>query len=365
MQGITPVIVPKWGLAMSEGTVVAWHKSVGEEVVGEEDLVDIETAKITNVGTAPASGVLRRIVADIGETKSVGALIGVIASAEVGDAEIDEFVATFAPDESELDGGSGGEAVFETVTAETRLGPVSFGLRGAEGGQPVLFIHGFGSDMASWSMNVDALPEDRRVIAVDLPGHGSSTKNVGDATIATLAGALLDGLDQLGVGKVDIVGHSLGAAIGLALASQLGDRAGKLVLVCPVGIDGVTASAEFLEGFITAKRKRELKGFLEMLVDDPARIGDEFVESTIRFRRIDGVAQALSAIRDRIVSGEGFDGLMAVAAAQDAFVIRGASDRIAVGSVDGLRGQQIEGSGHLPHIEKSREFNDAISQEFS
>lgn len=365
MEGITPVIVPKWGLAMSEGTIVTWHKSVGDEIGFDEDLVDIETAKITNVGPAPAAGVLRRILAQEGETKTVGALIGVIAADDVSDGDIDGFVASFAPDVSAGDIDASGVSIFDTEMVEAGLGPVAFGSRGDAAGRPVIFIHGFGSDMASWSMNVAAFPADRRILAVDLPGHGASTKNVGDGTVATLAKALLDGLDQLGVGQVDIVGHSLGAAVALALAAQLGARAGRMVLICPVGLPGITTSAEFLDGFIGARRKRELRGFLEMLVDDPERIGNEFVESTIRFRRLDGVSEALTAIRDRVVAGEGFEGLMGVASERDAYVILGSSDRIAAGTPEGLRSLTVEGSGHLPHIEKSSEFNAAMISELS
>ena len=57
---IQPVVMPKWGLAMTEGQVVAWLIEPGEEVSAGDELLEIETTKITNVLEAAAEGVLRR-----------------------------------------------------------------------------------------------------------------------------------------------------------------------------------------------------------------------------------------------------------------------------------------------------------------
>src|SRR3954447_22260344 len=92
---VTPLRMPKWGLSMEEGAIVGWSKAVGDNVNEGDDLVDIETAKINNVFESPATGVLRRIVAQPGDTLPVGALIGVLAGASATDAEIDAFIAEF------------------------------------------------------------------------------------------------------------------------------------------------------------------------------------------------------------------------------------------------------------------------------
>lgn len=69
-------------MGMTEGTVLQWYKAEGDTVVEGESLVEVESAKITNVIEAPASGVLTRIVAGQDVTVGVAELLGVISIAD-------------------------------------------------------------------------------------------------------------------------------------------------------------------------------------------------------------------------------------------------------------------------------------------
>jgi len=89
---IKSIQMPKWGMEMSEGEINTWHVEIGAQINAEDDLVDVETSKIINTVTAAHSGVLRAIVAQPGETHDVGALLGVLASAETSEAEIQAFI---------------------------------------------------------------------------------------------------------------------------------------------------------------------------------------------------------------------------------------------------------------------------------
>ena len=86
------VTIPKWGIEMTHGTIVAWHKQVGDAIAAGEEIVDIETDKIVNSFEARSSGTLVRILAEIGEELPVGQLIGVIAPELVTEAAVDDFV---------------------------------------------------------------------------------------------------------------------------------------------------------------------------------------------------------------------------------------------------------------------------------
>jgi pyruvate dehydrogenase E2 component (dihydrolipoamide acetyltransferase) len=100
--GIYPVTVPKWGIEMQEGTVVDWHAEEGQELTRGDELIDVETDKIVNTMEAPSGGVLRKCLAQKGETLKVGALLGVIAPADLDDSDIAEFIAAFIPAEVTL-----------------------------------------------------------------------------------------------------------------------------------------------------------------------------------------------------------------------------------------------------------------------
>jgi pyruvate dehydrogenase E2 component (dihydrolipoamide acetyltransferase) len=96
MSDIYPIAVPKWGIEMVEGTINTWNKQEGDSIAKGDEVFEMESDKIVNVWDAPVAGVLRRIVAQEGDALPVGALLGVIASADVEDAAIDAFIADYS-----------------------------------------------------------------------------------------------------------------------------------------------------------------------------------------------------------------------------------------------------------------------------
>jgi pyruvate dehydrogenase E2 component (dihydrolipoamide acetyltransferase) len=96
-QRIFPITMPKWGIEMTQGTITAWHAAPGQAVTKGDTLLDVETEKIVNSVEAPVSGTVRRILADVGATENVGALIAVFAAPEVSDSEVEGFIDGFRP----------------------------------------------------------------------------------------------------------------------------------------------------------------------------------------------------------------------------------------------------------------------------
>ena len=74
----TPVLLPKWGMGLEEGTVIQWLKAEGDTVTQGEPIVEIETAKATQAVEAPVSGRLSRILLPVGETAPVNTELGLI-----------------------------------------------------------------------------------------------------------------------------------------------------------------------------------------------------------------------------------------------------------------------------------------------
>lgn len=92
-KGIYKVTMPKLGLSMEEGTVAKWLVDIGAQIESGDEVVEVETDKLSNAVEAIKSGVLRRKVANEGEVLLVGALMGVIAAPSISEAEIDAFIA--------------------------------------------------------------------------------------------------------------------------------------------------------------------------------------------------------------------------------------------------------------------------------
>ena len=130
MARIEALIVPKWGLTMTEGTVTEWLVNEGDTVSVGDSVMDMETSKIVNVVESIVAGTLRRKVAQVGDTLPVASLMGVLAEADVSDAEIDEFIANYVIDEPVSGTPTGADAA-ETApapaspTAETTPAPAA------------------------------------------------------------------------------------------------------------------------------------------------------------------------------------------------------------------------------------------------
>lgn len=360
---ILPIVMPKWGLAMTEGQLTAWNVEAGAEIGPGVEICEIETTKITNVFEAPVPGLIRRLVAAPGETLPVGALLAVVADASVSEAEIGSFVAefqaSFVPQE---DAGDDAPAP-ESLTIGGRS--LSYLAMGPKSGDVLLLIHGFGSDANGWLFNQPALAEERHVVALDLPGHGRSGKDVGSGELEVFSHTVTEFLSKKGFERVHLVGHSLGGAIALKAAAAA--PVASLTLIAPVGL-GPEINAEFLDGFLAAKRRKTLQPVLEQLVADPALISRDMIEDVLRLKRIDGVVEALS----KVISASFAGGVQAVdlraalsGLAMPVTVVWGAQDRIipatqATNLPKSVELRLIPNAGHIPQMETAAAVNDII-----
>lgn len=361
--------MPKWGLSMTEGTLLAWLVEEGVELAVGDDVAEVETEKINGVVEAPAAGILRRHVAVVGDVIPVGGLLGVIADASVGDTEIDRFVeefqATFVPEEAKEEAGPKEE------TAAVEAGTLRF-LRQGEGGEPLLLLHGFGGDLNNWMFAAPMLAGERAVYALDLPGHGGSSKDVGPGDLGSLVGAARQFLDTQKLERVHLAGHSLGGLIAAGLALEAPERVASLTLVASAGL-GEEINGEYIEGFIAAESRRELKPVLELVFADPALVTRQLVDEVLKYKRIDGVDAALRAIGSNVFRDGRQRVLIADRLAELAvplLVVWGSDDRIIPAAhaervPEGARVHILDGRGHSPHMEAAGDFNRIVEGFFA
>lgn len=97
MSEIKAITMPRWGLEMMEGTLSAWHVKVGDTVAAGQVIMDVESEKIANEVESEASGTLRRILVEAGDTVDIGTLLAVIASPDTPEEAIDTFVRDHRP----------------------------------------------------------------------------------------------------------------------------------------------------------------------------------------------------------------------------------------------------------------------------
>ncbi len=367
---IHSIVMPKWGLAMEEGTVTAWQIAEGAVIAKGQEIADIETSKIANVFESPVSGKVRRLVAPTGEALPVGALLAVVADDKVGDGEIEAYVTKFNEALKEQLAAKANEKKPEPEMVEIAGGGrIRYLKLGGGEGAPVVFIHGFGGDLNNWLFNQEVLAESHTTYAIDLPGHGGSGKDVGAGDLGAMTAAVAGWMVAMKIDRAHLVGHSLGGAIALQLAATQPDKVASATLICPAGL-GPDVSMEYINGFIETSRGKKLEPILQMLVANPALVTRDMIEDVLKFKRIDGVDAALKKMRDAIFPG-GKQGVILRDAAGKVKapiqIISGSQDRIVPAKhAEGLPGNvkvhSIANAGHMPHMEAASDVNRLIAE---
>ena len=76
------VLLPQWGMGMSEGTITSWLKAVGDTVAEDEPLAEIEAEKVEETLESPAAGTIVEIKVSEGETVEVRTPVAVIETSD-------------------------------------------------------------------------------------------------------------------------------------------------------------------------------------------------------------------------------------------------------------------------------------------
>ncbi|MFN8005509.1 MAG: acetoin dehydrogenase dihydrolipoyllysine-residue acetyltransferase subunit [Terriglobia bacterium] len=362
MSSIHALTMPKWGLSMKEGKIVDWLVEEGTDLATGVECVEIETDKILGSLETPVAGVLRRKVAGKGDLVPVAGLLAVIAEASVSDSQVELFVQNFQTS-FVLEKETLAESIPPPETIAVGQHSIRYLKRG-KGEEAVILIHGFGGDLNNWLFNHEELAAKRTVYAFDLPGHGGSSKGVGGGTLLELTQTLEGFMKKVEIPKAHIVGHSMGGAVALGFAVNSPERVGSLTLVSSAAL-GREIDANFIEGFIAADRRKDLKPQLDRLFVDSGLVGRQMVEDVLKYKRLDGVEMALRTLATRFFP----DGQQAVDLrdrlghlSMPVFVIWGAEDKILPAShathlPQNVRTEVLPNCGHMIQMEAAAKFN--------
>jgi pimeloyl-ACP methyl ester carboxylesterase len=113
-------------------------------------------------------------------------------------------------------------------------------------GEPIVWIHGLACYKEIWERNLSSFSKYYRCIAIDLPGHGASGASVNTYNPVAFSDVVLDFLDQVGVHRCVLVGHSMGGQVALITALRMPNRFSELVVVAPAGCETFSETEQML-----------------------------------------------------------------------------------------------------------------------
>lgn len=244
-------------------------------------------------------------------------------------------------------------------------------------GDPVVLIHGLAATHGIWHHVIPRLA-GRRVVAVDVPGFGSSPAAGPGFDLEQVARAIWDGLPTDLAGPVTLVGHSLGSAVALTAACLEPERTAALVLCAPAGLRPLPPAAATalgaLGGVAIDLRRMALPLAAtplgrRMLLGASAAAGDSVSEDdVIRMVTASDGATRVGAALETVTTVD-LRPLLVKAPARFG-VIWGAHDRVIPPStVDVIRAERpdvlaevVPGTGHVPMMERPAAFTAVLRQ---
>jgi 3-oxoadipate enol-lactonase len=260
------------------------------------------------------------------------------------------------------------------VTAALKTSDGRFGYEAAGDAAlpPLVFLHGIGGAARGWRGQLDAFGDRYRAIAWDMPGYGGSAP-LKVVSIASLADALRDFLQQIGATKPVLVGHSIGGMIVQQWLTKHPDTARAVVLAQTSPAFG-NAAGDWQKNFIDARfgpldRGETMRTLAPLLVKDI--VGDEPDPAGMELARDCMASIPEPTYRATMLSMLGFDLRAALKnIAVPTLVLSGSRDKNAptptmakmASYIPSAEYIDIEGAGHLVNLERPKAFNAALDR---
>ena len=237
---------------------------------------------------------------------------------------------------------------------------------------PLLFLHGIGGAARTFRGQLDHFGADYRALAWDMPGYGHSAP-LPLVSMDALAAALAGFIEELGLHRPVLVGHSLGGMVAQQLLARAPQAARAVVLAqtsAAFGSRDPAWQAEFLSARLgPLDAGPSMAALAEAMVADMAGPGGD--PEGLHLARDCLAHTPDSTYRDSIMAMPGFDCRDALAQiAVPALVLAGTLDAAApargmermAARIPGAQYVALEGVGHLAHLEQPGAFNEALAQ---
>jgi pimeloyl-ACP methyl ester carboxylesterase len=213
-------------------------------------------------------------------------------------------------------------------------------------GRPVIFLHGWVGSWRYWITSMQVASTSFRAYALDLWGFGDTAHNVLNYSIEHQASLIDRFLMEMGIGKIALVGHGLGALVGMSFATRFPQSVDRMMAVsCPLDYAAVsarlrTASPVELNDWLSNRSPEAITALVDSAKADSQAIAASMV--ALQANNIFTSFRALN-IPCLLVYGDKDE---AITTPDDNYSISTMTHQI-----------ELEGSGHFPMIDETVKFN--------
>ncbi len=244
-------------------------------------------------------------------------------------------------------------------------------------GPSLILLHGLGASKDQWGPEMCELARDHHCLFIDLPGHGQSTflarQSLGPKAMLAEVETLLD---KLSVRPIVLIGSSLGGCVAALYAARKPERVERLVLLAPAGLGEAALGPAFQaslregqNGSFGYRTVEEMQLFWRLLFARPPRVPDRLA------RALAASGRARYTTLQKVVTDTRHEGLGVLveqlpSIACRTLVIWGSDDQVfpitvlasVLRTLPNASSQVIEGTGHVPYLERGSEVVAAITR---
>ena len=213
-------------------------------------------------------------------------------------------------------------------------------------GRPVIFLHGWVGSWKYWIASMQVASTSYRAYALDLWGFGDTAHNVLNYSLEQQSTLLDRFLNEMGIGKIALVGHGLGALVGMKFASRFPQSVDRIMAVnCPLHIDAVSprlrnASPQELTDWLSSRTPESATA-----LSDSGKADGQAVTASMIGLQADNLYGGFRNLNIPCLLVYG-DKDQAVFAPDENFPLASMTHPV-----------YLEGSGHFPMIDETIRFN--------